>query len=1127
MRNSACKSILVVICLILGASFFLANAQKITGDIAGTISDSSGGGVPGATVSAENSGTSAVRTVTSSDTGGYRITDLPIGNYKLTVSVTGFKTAVTTLDVTAGSVLSADFNLQIGERSETVEVQGSAALIDLSPNNTNAVDNLQIENVPLNGRDFNSLIAMTPGVQRAPGGGFLAISINGARTTSNNYLLDGLYNNDRYYGDAALGQTGVVGIPAAIFPPEALQELSVQETPSAEFGVKGGAPIIMVMKSGTNDFHGSVQWVRHTAFADASNYFNKVNGCAHDPGTPNPCDATPIRNQQFGGTFGGPIFKDRTFFFVFYEGQRAVTLATSTHTIFTNDDLAKATAAVGANATTVGQNILKFIPFNVTGSIFVAAPTTDKMDAFGIKIDHRFNSRHMLSARYIFGDSLQDAPNGSLPPPSSSPLDLYNSVAPSRVQLAGVSHTWNISNNKILESRLGFTRFAQIIKVANNIDPKSLGIDTGPLSPTDFGIPYMFFSPISGYIGGIQGYPITTRPDQTWDWSEHFSWVKGNHTIKLGGNYQTAYTNSLRNRARTGLTFGGNNVNTLEEILLAKAENANRSFGDTHRHLRQKAFGLYAQDEWKVRPRLTLTYGLRWELNTPISEEKNLAANFIPGSGLVKVGNGISSLYNADKTDFGPRVGFAWDIFGHGKTALRGGYSLTYDVPNFATIAAPYTAAGAKAGAFTQPYQGAASSNSVSLDSVGTTDPLTDGCTDPATNLTPGFVCFNGVPIFGSSPVGSPPFNAYSIVRDFKTPRAHNFNLSIQRQITENQVFTIGYSGSRGDDLAFSYDLNASPINAAGTLTRPYSTVFVNADGTPQFKHIMQTTNLGYSRYNSLQASLVQRNWHGLDVSYNYTFANCHDTNSVNRGSVTTGGGFPQMNNPLNVKDQYGFCDHDVRHNFNIAGVYKFPTAPKVPEVIGKGWELSTVLTAISGRPFTATIDSTDPSGQGLNGSGNSNTIRAAWDGTPVQYDPRNSAHGNPFHYVKETYTVAGQPDPCGNTAGDLPLSPFYVPCLGHVGNSPRNFLRGPGLVQLDATLLKNTRLTERLTVQFRWEVYNVLNRANFNPFVTNIDITSRSSFGTINQTPDVFAGNPVVAQGGPRAVNFALKFIF
>jgi len=213
-----------------------------------------------------------------------------------------------------------------------------------------------------------------------------------------------------------------------------------------------------------------------------------------------------------------------------------------------------------------------------------------------------------------------------------------------------------------------------------------------------------------------------------------------------------------------------------------------------------------------------------------------------------------------------------------------------------------------------------------------------------------------------------------------------------------------------------------------------------------------------------------------------------------------------------------------VPQNFNISGVYKFAPLPMVPKLIGKGFQLSTVFTALSGRPFSALVGGADPSGQGLDGSGN--VIRASYDGSPIVYDTRNSAHTNPFQYVKETFTAVGQADPCGDTSGGLPLSPFFVPCAGQVGSSRRNMLRGPGLSQLDMTLIKDTQITERLTVQFRWEVYNVFNRANFAPFVGNNSITS-NSFGTVTSTPDVAVGNPVLAQGAPRSMNLALKLIF
>jgi hypothetical protein len=283
-----------------------------------------------------------------------------------------------------------------------------------------------------------------------------------------------------------------------------------------------------------------------------------------------------------------------------------------------------------------------------------------------------------------------------------------------------------------------------------------------------------------------------------------------------------------------------------------------------------------------------------------------------------------------------------------------------------------------------------------------------------------------------------------------------------------------------------------------------------------------------------MQVSFNQRSWHGLDTQYNLTWSKCYDDNSVNRGGF---GDYPQINNngngQVNIRDTRGECDHDVRLNFNLGGVYSFPSIRPLGKLVGDGWQLSSIYTALSGRPFTPLVGTAgpDPSGQGLDGNG----IRASWDGTPVHYNTRN-----PDNYVQETYIPFNTPgtDPCGRQTvdssastfyyTDLPVSPFYIPCPGTVGNSRRNQLIGPGLSQLDMTVIKNTKITERLTVQFRWEVYNVLNRANFYS-IPNQTIGGGISagFGQISSTPDVHVGNPVIAQGGPRNMNFALKILF
>jgi hypothetical protein len=1136
------------------------SAQQTTGDITGTVTDSTGAVLPNVTVTAVNTGTNASRAGVTNDTGAFRIPALAIGSYRVTASAEGFKSAVQTVEVLSGSVIQSSFKLTIGQRSETVEVEGSAPLVELSPNNNNYVDAEKIANVPLNGRDFNSLLAITPGVQRAPGGGFLAVSINGSRTTSNNYFIDGLYNNDRYYGDSAINQTGILGIPAVTFPPDAIEELSVQETPSSEYGVKGGAPILISMKSGTNTWHGGATWVNHNGIGDADNYFANHNSdnCA----SPGECKPTPIHNNQFHVNIGGPIVKDKAFFFLFYEGQRYKSIATGSRAVPSTGDVAAAEADIAANGLTidpVGQTLLNYFPITGNGTLIQQIPTTASSNEFGTKFDYKLGQHHSFAVRYLLGDSLQSGPPfAGLQAGGGHPADLFNSFAPSRAQMAGLSWTWNVSNNKILESRLGYTRFAQLIDVNNKVDPKSLGIDTGPLSPGDFGVPYVYLYHLGygGYIGGVQGYPLTTRPDQTIDWSEHFSWVKGNHTIKLGGNFQRAYTNSLRNEARTGMTMGYFENYTgaylpgvagdVEELLLGKADFASRSFGDTHRHITQNSVGFYAQDDWKIKPRLTLNYGLRYEINGTMRDTNNNESVFIPppGPGFAKVGTDVDGIHNVDYHDFGPHVGFSWDVFGNSRVAFRGGYSLSYDVANFGALANPYSFAHASTGVFTQLNLGffnQANTAANDVDLTASDNTLGSGCYDPNTGVG-SYICFDSAvagPLFGTNPSGTPPFNAFSIVQNFKTPRYHNYNLSLQSELFHNNVLTLTYSGQRGSDLIIYSDLNASPIGTDCTSPSSCDAFRPLASSFPDLRHVIQATNEGSSQYDSLQASFNQRSWHGFDTQYNLTWSKCFDYNSVNRGGA---GDYPQINNdnPVgstapatpNFADSRGLCDHDVRLNFNVSGVYEIPTIPHLGNRLGKGWALSTVYTALAGRPFAAILGgSGETSGQGLVG----NSIRASYDGSPIHYNTRN-----PDEYVIETYTQVGQADPCGDTSGGLPLSPFFIPCAGTVGNSRRGQLIGPGLSQWDMSLYKSTKITERLSVELRWEVYNLLNRANFHYFPDNNVLgscttvlaggacdPSEHAFGTIVKTSDVAAGNPVIAQGGPRNMNFSLKFTF
>jgi hypothetical protein len=1061
-----------------------AFAQRITGDITGTVTDATGGAMPGAAVTGVCEATGLTRSAVTDETGGYRLPELPPCVYKVSTTVQGFKTTSRSVQLAVNNLVKVDFRLQLGNQTEEVTVEATTPVVEFSDKLNSSVDRERIAEMPLNGRDFQALLSTVPGVQRSPGGGFLSINISGQRTTSNNFMVDGISNNDRYYGDVAFGTPGVVGLVSTVIPADAIQEFTVQQTPGAEFGVKGGAAINIVMRSGTNQLHGSVHYFRHDDWMDAKNYFTEKAGG----------DKNPLQNQQFGGTFGGPIVKDKTFFFGYYEGQRIEVGTPYRAFVPTPAQVSEARgriAAAGMRTSPAGEALLGYYPQDPSGEIAVNTPLEGRSDNFSLKLDHNLNAKNILSFRSMYGRSHQSVSAGSsfVAPADPNPADMWNSVTDPRTWLIGGTWTSTLATNKILETRVGYNRFSQILGINNKVDPKSLGIDTGPLDPLDFGVPYVDYFSSFGYIGGIGGYPITTAPNSNLDVSSSYTWIANKHTLKLGGNYQRAATFSVRNRARTTLEFTAGTVDPVDSItamLLGRADLASRSFGDTVRNLRQNSFGLFLSDDWKISPRFTLSLGLRYDLSTALGETDNLGANFFPDRGLVNLGQGIDKLYATDKNNVGPRVGFAWDATGDGKTSVRGGYALSYDVGNFAALHAPYTISGARTGAYTNPSLGVFS---VSLNGelgVQADDPSAR-CIDPDNPGAGGdYVCIQpGRSIFGSSPTGAPPFNVFGIDPNLQTPYFHIFHLTLQREIFKNNAITVSYVGSRGRDQLMVRDLNAPPIGsdfANPQPNRPFARQF------PTYRHIVQLVNDGASWYDSAQFTWRQANWHGINTQYNLTLSKCKDYNSVNRGGAGQAG---QNQNPYDPTAAKGPCDYDVPVNFSVGGVYHIPELGGGQ--LGAGWEFSTIFNAFSGRPYTANV-ARDRSGQDFD------RTRANCSGEEVRYNPRD-----PDNYIANPEI-------------------FSVPANGTIGTCGRNTIRGPGFAQWDLALVKNTKVSNRFNVQLRIEGFNLLNRGNFGFPQSSI---RSASFGKFSTTPDVDQGNPVISQGGPRAFQWALKLQF
>jgi hypothetical protein len=1152
----------MLIGLVLMAATALV-AQTYRGMILGTVTDASGALVSGCSVKVGNVDTGQERTTQSNADGNYVVTELQIGNYTVTVTQSGFQTSVTSgIAVGVAAEQRVDVALKPGQVTEHVEVSAENLPMVETTSTTlgGSFEAQKIVDLPVNGRDYTKLLIMVPGTAGEPHGAgdspgsYGLFSANGSRGRANNFLLDGTDMNDGYRNLPSINQGGVFGAPGTVLPLDAMAELKVLSNFEAEYGRNSGAVVNIVTKSGTNNIHGTVYYDFRNSVLNARNYFNFA-----------PEKKDGFRNNQFGGAIGGPIVKDKTFFYFAYEGQREGLAITSLNTVPTlnsgsssasnANDFSQAIAAIAGGDPTkcttsvigciqgqapgvINPVILNFFNFcnsrggcsggnniwpltNIANAAAGAPNSADAVDISNdinsaiLKIDQNIGTRHQLSGRYFFGDSKQSFPLGLA---GGNNLPGTNTVAPIRTQLVSISFLTVVRPNQTNEARFGWNRyrngfFPADAKVFGN-PLASLQLDNGVSSPNDYGLPTFRFGQLSALGSSPYSNP-RNRVDTNWQFFDNYSWIFGKHNLKVGYEFRRTQVTSFNDFSTRGVLV----FNNLSDFLQGTLSNttlfsSRQQVGDTNRDAAQNSHAVYAQDSFRMTNRITLNLGLRWDYFGVMSEAKGRLTAYDPAVGIVA----RNPLYNKDFNNFAPRVSMAWDVTGKGKTVVRSGFGVFFD--NFSQDA----------------FTGQIYLNSFNIGTAY--NPVANA---PVQILKPNraIPLAPNLPIFindGTSDVSSVPKN-------MRTPYVYNFNLNVQQQLARDTVLEVGYVGSLGRKLLRVLDLNQptqAQITAADTGCNCIN------DGTiRKFSNLAPMSSLepfapfyvndlqaqATSSYHSLQVALRQRNFHGLNNQVAYTWSHSIDTASDSQDYVPNAA-FPQDSN--NVPADQGPSNFDVRNRLVVASTYDFPKWEALGNRMGSGWSMSGVLTLMSGHPFSMNYNFIDDYSGGAEFYDRPDIVG------PVQYN-----YSKPTQFLNlDSFKV-----PCNfQWAGNLGdgFADSCQPGTRHYGSLGRNSLLGPDYRNFDFAFSKLTALTERVKLLFRTDIFNLTNHPNFsNPLMpaffadaapnrsalapTGINLATGHNIGymPITATSDVGIGNPVLGGGGQRSIQFSMKVLF
>ena len=1093
----------IVLAFVLFASSVLVG-QTFRGTILGTVTDTSGAVVSGAKVTVKNTATGLERTTQTSADGSYAIPELPLGTYTVTISQQGFQTSIANnVVVDVATERRVDASLRTGKVEQQVEVSGEELpqVDTTSAEIGGTLTSDTISNLPVNGRDYTKLIYLNPGIAGSPDqisdspGSFGTFSMNGSRGRANNFLLDGTDMNDGYRNDPAINEAGVFGDPATILPLDAVAELRVISNTEAEYGRNSGAIVNIVTKSGTNQWHGSLLEYWRSGQLGARNYFN----FAPDP-------KNSFLNNQFGGSLGGPIVKDKTFFFANYEGQRESGAQAGQSCV--PDPRQIALDGGASNSVIAGllarnpypaPNIpVLYDPSNPnldyetgcpTGNnLAVSTPFRNRVDSMIAKLDHNFTASNLLTGRYYFGDSDQSFPFAQL---AGGLLPGFNTVTPTRVQLVAISYVKVVNANQINEARVGWNRFAEgFFPQDQSFNPASIGLNTG-VGTYEGGLPAIGVGGFS-QIGATNGVP-RNRVDANWHFIDNYSWKAGKHDVKFGYEFRrTTISQVLENTFRGNLSF-----DDLSSFLQGVPSGGSQRRGNTLRHTSENSHGLYVQDSYRWTSRLTLNLGLRWDYFGVAGEKNGLFYRFDTAtSNLVPAGQ----LYNKDYNNFAPRLAFAYDLTGKGTTVMRGGWGLFYDA-----FAQDIFLGHFPWNCFFCPGPAYAGVGPAAISQLG----LTGGALDPNTQVYSG---------------SSPSAEFFGTDRNIRTPYVQNFNLNLQQAIGNRAVLQVGYVGSKGTKLFRFRDIN-QPSQAQITAA-DLACDCINSYGVPrQYPnalpfYINQEESKAGSIYHALQTSLKINGWRGLTSQANFVWSHSIDTASDSEDFIPNQA---QPQNSLNPAAERGNSSFDIRRRFTWNFTYSLPKWGGGMTKLKNGWGVDGVLSLQDGQPFHLNyLFEGDYSGAGQ-GFDRPDVVG------PIRYGSL------PGHFLDLTSFAA----PCtwvpnNNGSSD---ETNCIPGTRHFGNLGRNSLRGPAFKELNFSVFKNTPITEKVNLQMRAEFFNILNHPNFSsPILPNFiadagspdPATGRQTgFYPLTATGDVGIGNPFLGSGGPRGVQFAAKIVF